>query len=550
MSIVDTEVHRAQVYYILFDDHFCNNTLLRDNVLIYGSYNIALSIQPQQTCNITILNSRIERVNGMALDLQLGNVSSIIVKLKNLQVFYNYEWEDYKTALVIAGEHTSNASVELNNITFESNVYSGGAIAMIDTVDVNMTNCIFSNNNGTTLFLEDTRLSCSGHSKFIGNTAKNGAGISIGEGSKIKATSNNTMLTFVNNTAKHGGAIYLRIDPASYLRFFTGHSDSFVKNNLLKMVFNKNTAKNGGNNIYGESFESYYCIDVVMNISTFKQTINIKAYAVGELFATVKGDVYAQILNKNSSTTITKKSKIQNIGAQNCTENILTYKLVTGESDTLVLTAQDVAVSNYVDKAKVKAAIARYEKEHHHSVPVELLYLPLYINIKILPCPRGFNQVVDGCECAKVLMNHNAMYNVSCDIDTQTINREYSVWVDVTNTTVSYSSKCSLLYCNHSFMQVNFSNGDRPDIQCLHHRSGVLCGGCQENYSLAIGSSNCLPNCSNRYLSLLVIFALAGALLVLTIKYLNLTITQGLISGLILYANIVQTNKAVLLSSN
>ena len=36
----------------------------------------------------------------------------------------------------------------------------------------------------------------------------------------------------------------------------------------------------------------------------------------------------------------------------------------------------------------------------------------------------------------------------------------------------------------------------------------------------------------------------------LTIKYLNLTITQGLISGLILYANIVQTNKAVLLSSN
>ena len=36
----------------------------------------------------------------------------------------------------------------------------------------------------------------------------------------------------------------------------------------------------------------------------------------------------------------------------------------------------------------------------------------------------------------------------------------------------------------------------------------------------------------------------------LAIKYLNLTVTQGLISGLVLYANIVQTNKAVLLSSN
>ena len=87
-------------------------------------------------------------------------------------------------------------------------------------------------------------------------------------------------------------------------------------------------------------------------------------------------------------------------------------------------------------------------------------------------------------------------------------------------------------------------------MQCLHHRSGVLCGECRKTYSLAIGSSNCLADCSNRYLSLLAVFALAGVLLVLAIKYLNLTVTQGLISGLVLYANIVQTNKAVLLSSN
>ena len=42
---------------------------------------------------------------------------------------------------------------------------------------------------------------------------------------------------------------------------------------------------------------------------------------------------------------------------------------------------------------------------------------------------------------------------------------------------------------------------------------------------------------------------MAGVLLVLLVKYLNLTVTQGLLNGFILYANIVQTNKSVLLSS-
>lgn len=99
-------------------------------------------------------------------------------------------------------------------------------------------------------------------------------------------------------------------------------------------------------------------------------------------------------------------------------------------------------------------------------------------------------------------------------------------------------------------MNVNFSKDNGADEQCMHHRSGVLCGECQTNYSLAIGSSNCLPNCSDTYLLLLLVFAVDGVLLVLFIKFLNLTITQGMVNGLIFYANIVQSNKDTLLSSS
>ena len=72
-----------------------------------------------------------------------------------------------------------------------------------------------------------------------------------------------------------------------------------------------------------------------------------------------------------------------------------------------------------------------------------------------------------------------------------------------------------------------------------------MCGGCKENYSLAIGSSHCIHCPNNNNLALLTFFAAAGILLVFIISALNLTVTQGLINGLIFYANIVWTYQSL-----
>ena len=47
-------------------------------------------------------------------------------------------------------------------------------------------------------------------------------------------------------------------------------------------------------------------------------------------------------------------------------------------------------------------------------------------------------------------------------------------------------------------------------------------------------------------MTLLLFFAAAGFLLVLFISILNLTVTQGMINGLIFYANIVWTYQSIL----
>ena len=64
-----------------------------------------------------------------------------------------------------------------------------------------------------------------------------------------------------------------------------------------------------------------------------------------------------------------------------------------------------------------------------------------------------------------------------------------------------------------------------------------------------LGSSRC-GECSNTYLALLLPFAAAGIALVVFLFVLKLTVATGMINSVILYANIVQAHKGILLPPN
>jgi hypothetical protein len=82
-------------------------------------------------------------------------------------------------------------------------------------------------------------------------------------------------------------------------------------------------------------------------------------------------------------------------------------------------------------------------------------------------------------------------------------------------------------------------------------RARILCGGCKKKYSLAFGSSHCIHCPSNNHMSLLIfLIAVAGVLLILVIAALNLTVTQGMINSLVVYANVIWDYQDILLISN
>ena len=99
-------------------------------------------------------------------------------------------------------------------------------------------------------------------------------------------------------------------------------------------------------------------------------------------------------------------------------------------------------------------------------------------------------------------------------------------------------------------VSVNLNELNGADMQCAFQRSGKLCGSCQQNLSLSLGSSRCL--CCPDYwpilfISITIAGILAGLALVIFILILNMTVSVGTLNGLIFYANIVAAYRSVLL---
>ena len=84
-------------------------------------------------------------------------------------------------------------------------------------------------------------------------------------------------------------------------------------------------------------------------------------------------------------------------------------------------------------------------------------------------------------------------------------------------------------YTEPSFAML-FENINRflPDEQRANHRSGVICGACQDNYSIALGGSKCLQCTSSYAFSWLIpVFAVAGVALVALLLVCNMNISHG-----------------------
>ena len=166
------------------------------------------------------------------------------------------------------------------------------------------------------------------------------------------------------------------------------------------------------------------------------------------------------------------------------------------------------------------------------------------VEVTLLPCEPGFTLISNSstgvmeCNCSEFLTS----FGVVCDASDGTVTRNKPNWIGVYNSThPALASSCPMNYCNSAIDKVSLA---RPGDLCNGGRTGIICGSCHGNHSVVFGSSQCTI-CSNMWLITLVMFAVLGALLVAALFFLNFTVTQGTLYGLIFYANIIQINSSI-----
>lgn len=180
--------------------------------------------------------------------------------------------------------------------------------------------------------------------------------------------------------------------------------------------------------------------------------------------------------------------------------------------------------------------------------PCQALRGSLALSVQIMPCPPGFILVDSECRCEERLRQ----LNKTCYIDNLSVEREQNdIWMKPLYSgngsyigLLIHEGGCPFDFCINEPLNVTLTD---YNVQCAHNRIGILCGSCKSTFSLAFGTLHCLPSsrCSNDYISLILVFVVAGILIVASLFLLNLTVAIGTINGLIFYANIVQANSHV-----
>ena len=482
----------------------------------------------------------------------------------------------YGSALqIISDQLRDNLIILLHNTTFRKNSYMHGGISsvavtvgILNARNFMISNCTFSNNEGSGLGLINTIATFRGQNNFINNRGYSGGGINMASGSYLYLSSD-ANLSFINNHANTtGGAINVGQAVLNFsipISLYTSCFYQFVGSSQGKhFYFNNNTAETAGSVIYGGNVDETCLLenrnlndstDFFLAISTF---INQSGYSL--ISSEPRKVCFCNNSEPNCSLSNIERSAFPGgsikfpvalIGQYNNLTTGVVKAFAIGRSSgfqfQIVFSASCTSIT-----LDITQSITLHDL--HNQVNTSLtsnsfvsnVYQPLKkVLVQINPCPPGLclldthDTLVCGIDFYPLKGNYS--------ITSGSVSKKGNVWIKgikVNCNSINCLRDCGLLfsthcpsdYCNKSRTSFSLSN---PDEQCNHNRTGMLCGMCSDSMSLMLGSNKC-GQCSNAYLTLIIPFGLLGIILVIIIIALNLTVTVGTINGLLFYANVIK----------
>ena len=424
---------------------------------------------------------------------------------------------------------------------------------------------------------------------IVNNTADYGGGMAFsGIAGRTLYLNTNTTILFETNVARNrGGALFVENNPYIYCEF-EGNNQSFemcffqhvtkdcyavfprpehdTATDNLHLIFVNNTAGQVGNVLHGGSLESCgYCNAVhgaffASGLEVFKLIANITSSPnrgkdiSSEPFKVCACSNSQPICDQKPTTLkmFPQQTVSWSVAALGQMNTVVPAVLLAKASDGIQLNESQTIQSVGTECTDLQYTLTKVNSSSKGTIslyadePCSVSGFPLIAEVEFLPCPTGFTTTDSGlCDCEERL----ATYVPECNVYDSSFLRPNgsNYWMGLVSNTseIVLNPHCPFDFCTEEETRFTLNS---TDLQCAHHRSGVLCGACQSGFSLALGSSRCL-SCSNVFLALLIPFALAGIALVVLLFALRLTVSTGTISGLVFYANILTVNRRIFFPS-
>ncbi len=477
-------------------------------------------------------------------------------------------------SILIEGNQPLLTSFGTTTTQFET--YSAAEISNVRVHFIG--NNTFTQNDMTALSTRSAILAMSGYVLFSHNSGVNGGGLHLERESYVVFI-NQTELVFENNSAiVVGGAIYvdfrtIRSSDYDCWLFFEKvdvncnvDNSCSIPNNRHIIKFLRNVAPLGkaifGSNLFDCPWRANESISI-LNIT------DINCSSISHLNPQELPVVYDPPLEPDDNVTInTFPLLLTTTPEENSSSPIILVNVIVepGQPFVIPLSAYDrlskpvpLTIFSQINDSAASATIGASNRrllsggeEAFSNVFIRVngsvggqysvsltsnevsLVATFTVFVTLRNCSAGFtyNETTMSCQCDISLYLNGVMCNTN-----RSISFEVDNWIGIDERGFYIQAPCIRNFCKgHTSVPIVFLS--KPDTQCRNHRSGLLCGGCANNYSRVLGGTECELCTNNDYLALIVLFAALGIILFVILALFNVTITDGFVNGFIFYANI------------
>lgn len=557
------------------------NSLIQNNTAFSGTFIIfslfSFGIGDQLEANVIFKNSTFQYNRALTAPGLYVQESKGTILQKGMTVLLKDTRFDYNSLFTFS-----------SFISPSDTTYIG--VVVIDTVNVTFAGKnSFSHNTATALALNKASIHVTDNLTIYNNTATYGGGISL-RNSYLTVGRNSTLRFSQNVGAISGGAIFVDYFNSPQTENL-GSSDCFIYIGDLNLGcfthFSSNCpdiTKQGaeiifdgnqsplGSILYGSTLntcpwsyqfrENYAPGQEDTNLlellyqdnSTFKfdsipRGVEIVTTPATHITVTLPGqaDSTNGTLNLRMAPGITRLLNVSTLDAFNQHVPAVITSLTLRRNTSSTVGETNFEFLNYNTSVQNTEFLVRGELDQP-PYNVSLLAVTSYTQVNVMvsiteECPDGYypdNDTVPlTCTCSPTLRDKG----FNCTDDGQLL-VPYGSWIGRDSNDTLVLGECPLDFCgrNISIIPAFVSGNDSMnayDGQCNtnYNRSGVSCGSCNEGYSTVLGSNRC-HKCSNTYLLLLLLFGAYGIFLIAAISFLQFTISEGFLNGLLFFSNV------------